>query len=111
MTVQQTITQKLTIALQPLHLDVINESGSHHVPAGSETHFKLVIASLRFEGQSRVQRHRRVYDILAEELAGGVHALAIHTYTPEEWQGSQAVPASPDCLGGSKPAHGRETQA
>lgn len=102
MTVQATITQKLTVALQPLYLDVINESANHHVPAGAETHFKLVVASARFDGQSRVRRHQDIYALLRDELAVGVHALAIHAYTPDEWQANQGVPASPACLGGSK---------
>jgi BolA protein len=63
----------------------------------------VVLVSEEFEGRRAVQRHQGVYAALAEELAGPVHALALHTYTPSEWvrRGAQA-PASPDCLGGSK---------
>jgi len=100
--VETIIQTKISAALRPEYLDVINESGSHNVPAGSETHFKLVVVSSNFEGKNRVARHRAIYAELADELAGGVHALALHTYTPDEWTAlDQPAPASPNCLGGS----------
>ncbi len=106
MTVQATIETKLQQALSPSLLDVINESHQHSVPAGSESHFKVVIVSPAFAGQRLVARHQTVYRVLAEELAGGVHALALHTYTPEEWGAREGgAPASPKCMGGSKHDH------
>ncbi len=55
----------------------------------------------------KVARHQRMYQILADELAGPVHALALHTYSPAEWQQRQGeTPASPNCLGGSKQDQG-----
>jgi len=72
----------------------------HSVPANSETHFKVVVVSDSFVGKRQVQRHQQIYSALASELEGGVHALSIHTYAPEEWQ--DKVPASPACMGGSK---------
>ncbi len=100
--VQQQIRQKLAV-LTPLHLEVVNESFMHSVPPNSETHFKVVIVSPQFNGKRQVARHQSIYQLLAAELAGGVHALALHTYTEEEWQArEQNVPASPECLGGSK---------
>lgn len=103
MSVQNTIQGKLQAALAPLHLDVVNESHMHNVPANSETHFKVAIVATAFEGQRKVARHQRMYQILAEELKGPVHALALHTYTPQEWQAKNGlVPDSPNCLGGSK---------
>ncbi len=103
MFVQSRITEKLSAGLEPAHLDVVNESHQHNVPAGSESHFKVVLVSERFAGQRDVARHRQIYSLLAEELAGPVHALALHTYTPEEWQQRAApAPASPQCLGGSR---------
>jgi len=85
---------------------VLNESGNHSVPEGSETHFKVVVASGSFEGQSAVQRHRAVFALLKDELRTGLHALALHAKTPHEHEADaaaqrQAVP-SPPCLGGSK---------
>ena len=101
MTIEQRIVEKLADELQPEHLEVVNESGNHNVPAGSETHFKVVLVSPAFEGQRLLQRHRRVNEALAEELSGGVHALAMHTYTADEWRRRFGeAPMSPPCLGG-----------
>ena len=105
--IQKSITNKLAAALNPLHLEVVNESHMHSVPANSETHFKLVIVAEAFSTKRKVARQQSVYQLLAEELAGPVHALAMHTYTPEEWQNRAApAPASPNCLGGSKKEQG-----
>ena len=103
MTVQQSIEQKLRSSLEPAHLQVINESHMHSVPPGSESHFKVIIVSDRFEGQSLVQRHQAVNRILEQELLGGVHALAMQTMTAPEWErrGGQVL-ASPACHGGGK---------
>jgi BolA protein len=103
MTMQSTLQQKLNTAFHPLNLEVINESDSHNVPPGSESHFKVVLVSTEFEGESLIKRHRRVNQVLADELKGGIHALALHTMTPEEWFNRGGTsPASPECLGGSK---------
>lgn len=94
------IEDKLRNEFQPAYLDVQDESYRHNVPAGSESHFKVVIVSDRFSGERFLARHRAIYAVLAKELAGPVHALALHTYTTNEWQGLQdTVPASPDCRG------------
>ena len=103
MSVQQRMEQKLSFGLQPLHLEVVNESGMHNVPDGSETHFKVLVVSERFRDQRPVNRHRIVNGLLGAELAGPVHALALHTMTPEEWfERAGTVGASPPCLGGGK---------
>ena len=101
MKVQAAIEQKLH-ALDPAHLEVINESHMHNVPEGSESHFKVTVVSDQFDGKMLVARHRMVNQILADELAGSVHALALHTKTPDEWfeQGGQTAD-SPLCEGGS----------
>ncbi len=97
------IEQKLRTGFDPLHLDVADESHMHNVPAGAESHFRVVLVSAQFAGKPLVQRHRAVNQALAGELAGSVHALALHTMTPEEWFAKGgAAPASPPCLGGSK---------
>lgn len=96
------IHQKLKNVFQPDVVEVVNESHGHSVAPGSETHFKVVIVAAAFAGLNAVQRHRQVYKALDEALARGVHALAIHTYTPEEWSLAHVAPASPPCLGGSK---------
>ncbi|GAA5214313.1 transcriptional regulator BolA [Corallincola platygyrae] len=103
MSVQNQIENKLLEAFEPLHLEVLNESDNHNVPAGSESHFKVVIVSSRFEGERLLARHRAVNATLAEELAGPVHALAMHTYTAGEWKSNFGdFPSSPQCMGGSK---------
>ena len=103
MTIQAVIEEKLAAALAPAHLEVVNESHQHNVPANSETHFKVVVVADAFEDQRKVARHQSVYALLGEELAGPVHALALHTYTREEWaERFGEAPLSPPCLGGSK---------
>lgn len=101
MSTQTTIEQKISQAFAPVHMEVINESHMHSVAPGSETHFKLLVVSEQFAGLRLLARHRAVNQVLADELAGGVHALAMHTLTPEEWQARGAVPQSPACRGGS----------
>ena len=98
--VQQALEQALQ-ALNPTHLELINESHMHSVPPGSESHFKAVVVSERFSALNSVKRHQLVYATLGE-LMQRIHALALHTYTPAEWQQRQQAPASPNCLGGSK---------
>ncbi len=101
--VSKTITDKIRAAFAPEFLELTNESYLHSVPEHSETHFKLVLASNAFAEVSTVKRHQMVYSLLAEEMAAGVHALALHLYTPEQWlQRSQTAPESPQCMGGSK---------
>ena len=88
MNVAARIEAKLRAALQPARIKVIDESELHkghagHRPGG-ESHFRVEVVAAAFEGQSRVARQRRVYDILADELKAGVHALALSTKTPAE---------------------------
>jgi BolA protein len=82
------ITNKLREAFTPESLDVIDESHLHeghagHRPGG-ETHFRLYIVSAAFKGKSRIERHRMINGVLATELAGSVHALAIKAQAPGE---------------------------
>ena len=100
MKVQDSIEAKLA-SCSPTHLEVINESSQHNVPVDSETHFRVVMVSDEFAGKRKVARHRLIYGLLRDELAGPVHALSLHVYTPQEWAGRTApAPASPPCLGG-----------
>lgn len=104
--VQTIVEEKLRSAFAPELLEVVNESHMHSVPPGSESHFKVTLVTTSFEGQRQVRRHQSIYQVLADELAGPVHALALHIYTPAEWAARGApAPASPDCLGGSKHDH------
>lgn len=101
MLIATTIEEKLHSAFAPLHLEVINESNNHNVPPNSESHFKVTIVSNNFEGERLIKRHRAVNSVLSEELAGKIHALAIHTFTEKEWQDNAGnAPLSPNCMGG-----------
>ncbi|WP_444930412.1 BolA family protein [Microbulbifer sp. SSSA002] len=100
MSLAETIKEKLTAEFSPLHIEVECESHMHNVPAGSEMHFRVVLVSEAFNSARKVQRHQKVYAALAEEMAGPIHALALHTYNPQEWQGQ--APQSPECQGGKK---------
>ncbi len=134
---QQKIYSKLHDKFQPKHLgrfallllpdknlilvlivakEVINESYMHSVPRGSETHFKVVVVSDMFKGQSvsyhissaqlmkpLLDRHRNVNNVLGDEFKAGLHALSIQAKTLEQWeQSGQKVEPSPACLGGMK---------
>ena len=88
MRIADQIRTKITRDLNPERLDITDDSHKHkghagHRPGG-ESHFTLTVVSRVFEGQSRLARQRQVYRILAEELAGPVHALALNLKTPEE---------------------------
>jgi BolA protein len=102
MKIQNQIETKLQLEFSPIVLAVENESHQHNVPPGSESHFKVTLVSEMFEGKRLIQRHRLVNKCLAIELAEHIHALAIHTYSPDEWSENNQVPESPNCLGGSK---------
>jgi BolA protein len=82
------ITKKLTEAFTPQSLKVVDESHQHEGHAGSrpggETHFRVYIVSDAFKGKTRLERHRMINGSLSDELAGSVHALAIHASTPGE---------------------------
>lgn len=82
------IAQKLTAAFSPAELSVADESGKHIGHAGSrpegETHFSVRIVAEAFEGLSRVERQRRVYAALADELKSHIHALSVSALTPAE---------------------------
>jgi BolA family transcriptional regulator, general stress-responsive regulator len=88
MRTEELITQKLTLAFAPESLRVVDESHLHaghagHRPGG-QTHYRLYIVSEAFRGKSRLDRHRMINATLKSELAGGVHALAIHAAAPGE---------------------------
>ena len=103
MIVQTEIEKKLAETFSPLHLEVINESSNHNVPEGSESHFKVVVVSPEFAEKNLLARHRMINAALADELKNSIHALAIHTYTEDEWkETSCGAPMSPPCLGGGK---------
>src|SRR3990170_157197 len=88
MRTEHLITKKLTEAFTPKSLSVVDESHEHeghagHRPGG-ETHFRIYIVAEAFRGKSRLDRHRMINSVLSAELAGGIHALAIHAAAPGE---------------------------
>lgn len=99
---RERIQAALAAALEPTHLEVLDESHMHS--RGLETHFKAVVVSQQFAGLNAVKRHQKVYAGLGE-LMGQFHALALHTYTAEEWAVQGQAPDSPTCRGGSKHDH------
>ncbi len=99
---EQVITERLNEGLQPTHLEVVNESHMHSVAPGSETHFKVIVVTQQFAGQSLIARHRQVNALLASELSSGLHALSIHAFAPEQWTDAvQGQLSSPACRGGA----------
>lgn len=102
MTIQSIIESKLSSSFHIGHLDVVNESHMHNVAPGSESHFKVTIVSENFDNLILIKRHRLVNAALSEELQK-IHALALHTLTPQEWLDRQGkVADSPHCRGGGK---------
>ncbi len=88
MSAEQSMREKLLLGLKPTRLDIVNESelhaGHRSSPGTGESHFRILIVSDSFTGKSRVERHRIINGILAEELAGRIHALALKAYAPGE---------------------------
>ncbi|MEZ5435240.1 MAG: BolA/IbaG family iron-sulfur metabolism protein [Pseudomonadales bacterium] len=93
---QQLIESVVREKLAPDYVELVNESHMHSVPPGSESHFKLVLVTEQFAGLRAVARHQKVYAALGEVMQQ-IHALALHTYTPAEWQAQGMAPASPQC--------------
>ncbi len=82
------IEKSLTSGLTPSHIQVIDESGQHaghagHIP-GKTTHVRVKITAEKFRGKSRIDRHRAVNELLKDEIAAGLHALAIEAKAPGE---------------------------
>ena len=82
------ITRKLTEAFSPQSLEVVDDSHRHEGHGGwrpgGQTHYSVYIVAAAFKGKTRIERHRMINGILSGELAGGVHALAIHAAAPDE---------------------------
>ncbi len=78
----------LRLALEPQHLEILDESHKHAGHAGARDgrgHFSVLVVSERFAGCTRVARHRLLYRALEQEMRDAIHALAIQAFTPEEW--------------------------
>lgn len=92
MKISERLTEDLKTALAAEHVEVIDQSHRHRGHAGALEggHFDAVIVSTRFEGMGLVERHRAVYAALGDLAERRVHALAIETFTPEEWRAKQS---------------------
>jgi BolA protein len=102
MSMQATIEQKLAGEFDVDYIEVENESHMHNVAPGAESHFKVTIVSRLFDQLMLIKRHRMVNQALQQEMQQ-IHALALHTLTPQEWQARGGVVAdSPKCRGGGK---------
>lgn len=88
MSVEARLRQALMIGLEPTRLDIVNESelhaGHRSSPGTGESHFRLLVVSPLFSGKSRVERHRMVNELIADEMKRGLHAMALSTYAPGE---------------------------
>ena len=86
---RQRIEDRLRQGLEAERVELLDESHLHAGHAGAASgggHFRALLVSRRFEGLSRVARQRLVYQVLADEMGGEIHALAMRTFTPAEWQ-------------------------
>ncbi|MFH7809401.1 MULTISPECIES: BolA family protein [unclassified Acinetobacter] len=96
MSLEQQLIERLQ-QFSPSHLEVVNESSGHggYFP-GKESHFKVIVVSEAFAGLRLVQRHQKIYAVAGDLLSPGkIHALAIHAFLPEEWEGQDT--SSPNC--------------
>lgn len=96
MSMETRLRSKLTAAFQPEVLEIENESHKHSSGLGAESHFKVLVVAPAFQGQSRVERQRRVHEVVAEELKSGIHALSLRLLTPEERAQAEGF-ATPNC--------------
>ena len=96
---EKQLQSKLFSRLNIAHLNILNESHLHGSSKSGNSHFMLVVVSEDFVGKSKVLRHRLIYDILADELKGPVHALSLRLFTIAEWDSvSKEVMPSPNCV-------------
>jgi BolA protein len=100
MTFKTEIEYQLQTHFDPAYLEVTDESHQHHTHGKPETHFKVVLVSAHFLDLSRVKRHQAIYACLASTMPH-IHALALHVFTPSEWEtGQHDSLLSPQCRGG-----------
>tara|TARA_B100001250_G_C19288697_1_gene566508 strand:- start:100 stop:408 length:309 start_codon:yes stop_codon:yes gene_type:complete len=94
--IQSRIESVLENSFKPIYLEVVNESGMHNVPDGSESHFKVIIASEVFTELSLIKRHQSVYKAL-NGIMDNIHALSMHLYDSDEYKSNPSPEDSPDC--------------
>lgn len=99
MIIQSEIEKRVSEFFKPTHFEVLNESNKHNVPPGSESHFRVIIVSDKFNDLMLLKRHQMVNELLADLLKDKIHALALVTKTPEQWSQNNDGGKSPPCLG------------
>ena len=100
MSKQQELEQRLCQEFEPHFIAVENESYMHSSGRCADSNFKIVFVSDAFEGISKVARHQKIYQLLSQDLKNGIHALALHLYTKQEWDKlGRQFPKSPNCAG------------
>ncbi len=91
----QKIYHILEEAFAPDHLELSDDSARHEghegAAPGGETHFSVVIVAHSFKGQTRLTRHRCVYEALQKAFQDHVHALSIRALTPEEYKNKYKI--------------------
>ena len=98
MKTQNLLESRLKEGLDPLFLEVINESPQHNVPENSESHFRVLIVSKKFSGLSLIQRQRMVYRLIGDQIRDKIHAFSQQTLSPKEFKSRGGLlPASPPC--------------
>ena len=100
--IQDQLQYRLVTYFEPLFIEIVNESDQHNVPPNSESHFKVTLVTPAFEDMRMVKRHQAVYAEVGTLMGAPIHALALHTFTPHEWEARKVVPDSPNCLGGGR---------
>ena len=99
--IEQEIFDRLNRSFDPTHIEIENDSQHHSGPA-KESHFRVLLVSQVFEGVSRLERQRKVVEVLRDLLDGPVHAFSQRLLTPEEAKEKGAIPELSKCLGGGK---------
>ena len=98
MNIQKVLQEKIAKKLDPQHCEIINESHLHRSSNNKESHFNITIVSDAFENIPPVKRHQKIYALFSEELDKIIHALSLHTYSPQEWNNrKQQSPAPTPC--------------
>lgn len=100
-TTAQKLLESVLLPLKVSHHQLDNDSHKHSGSA-TDSHYNLVLVSQQFEGLGLVKRHQQVYALVGDLMNSPIHALALHCYTPDQWQARQAkMPVTAPCMGGS----------
>jgi stress-induced morphogen len=99
----ETISQKISQELNPIHFEIYNDSHLHSRNPSGETHIRVLVVTLAFEGLSRVERSQKLDQIIAEERSLGLHSFSQKCYTPSEWEKLKPTSEATLCMSANKP--------